>query len=102
MAQGLRHISDPEKYVARSNNWKDICEADQPYLVANTTNFPNSTIESRFTGFLQPRYLNGTFDFQGIHRIWTLRDIVPYFDDQDYEVAQLRNTRDSIESKLDT
>ncbi|KAH9219256.1 glycosyl hydrolase family 92-domain-containing protein [Leptodontidium sp. 2 PMI_412] len=64
MAQGLGHIADAEKYIARSNNWKNMYKADQISLVPNTTNFPNNTVDSGFVGFLQPRYLNGTFGFQ--------------------------------------
>ena len=39
-------------------------KADQTSYVSNTTNHPNSTVDSGFVGFLQPRYLNGTFGFQ--------------------------------------
>ena len=39
-------------------------KADQTSYVSNTTGHPNSTIDSGFVGFLQPRYLNGTFGFQ--------------------------------------
>tara|TARA_R110002060_G_scaffold57397_1_gene67640 strand:- start:326 stop:1132 length:807 start_codon:yes stop_codon:yes gene_type:complete len=42
----------------------NMYKADQTSLVSNTTDFPNSTVDSGFVGFLQPRYLNGTFGFQ--------------------------------------
>ncbi|PVH71934.1 glycoside hydrolase family 92 protein [Cadophora sp. DSE1049] len=64
MAQGLGNTADAEKYIARSNNWKNMYKADQTSFVSNTTTFPNSTVDSGFVGFLQPRYLNGTFGFQ--------------------------------------
>lgn len=37
---------------------------NQASFVSNTTLHPNSTVDSGFVGFLQPRYLNGTFGFQ--------------------------------------
>ncbi|KAH7379775.1 glycoside hydrolase family 92 protein [Cadophora sp. MPI-SDFR-AT-0126] len=64
IAQGLGNIADAEKYIARSNNWKNMYKPDQTSLVSNTTGFPNKTVDSGFVGFLQPRYLNGTFGFQ--------------------------------------
>ena len=50
MAQKLDNDADYEKYTARSNNWKNMFKADQ--------------VSDGFTGFLQPRYLNGTWGFQ--------------------------------------
>ncbi|KUJ23719.1 glycoside hydrolase family 92 protein [Mollisia scopiformis] len=64
MAKGLGNTQDAEKYVGRSSNWKNMLKADQTSFVSNTTNHPNSTVDSGFVGFLQPRYLNQTWGFQ--------------------------------------
>jgi putative alpha-1,2-mannosidase len=64
MAQGLGHFGDAEKYLTRSDNWKNMYKSDQISFVSNTTEHPNSTVDSGFVGFLQPRYLNGTFGYQ--------------------------------------
>lgn len=64
MAKGLGHTADAEKYRERSDNWKNMYKADQTSMVSNTTGHLNETIDSGFVGFLQPRYLNGTFGFQ--------------------------------------
>lgn len=64
MAQGLGKTGDAEKYLERSDNWKNMYKADQTSFVSNTTDHPDSTVDSGFVGFLQPRYLNGTFGFQ--------------------------------------
>jgi putative alpha-1,2-mannosidase len=64
MAKELGHQDDAEKYLGRSGNWKNMFKADQISLVPNTTDAPNSTVDPGFVGFLQPRYLNGTFGFQ--------------------------------------
>jgi putative alpha-1,2-mannosidase len=64
MAKGLGQTQDAEKYLGRSNNWKNMFKADQTSFVSNTTDYPNSTVDSGFIGFLQPRYLNNTWGFQ--------------------------------------
>lgn len=64
MAKGMGKTADVEKYLERSNNWKNMYKEDQTSLVSNTTDYPNSTVDSGFVGFLQTRYLNGTFGFQ--------------------------------------
>ncbi|GAB7348142.1 hypothetical protein MBLNU459_g6158t1 [Dothideomycetes sp. NU459] len=56
MALGLGHAADHEKYIARSENWKNMYKADQNSTINGT--------ETGFTGFLQPRFLNGTWGFQ--------------------------------------
>ncbi|KAL1982571.1 hypothetical protein VTN96DRAFT_1157 [Rasamsonia emersonii] len=50
MAKGLGHEDDYQKYIKRSGNWRNMFKADQTSL--------------NFTGFLQPRYPNGTWGFQ--------------------------------------
>ena len=49
-------VKDYTTYLSRSNNWKNIYKADQ-------TSFING-IDTGFTGFFQPKFLNGTWGFQ--------------------------------------
>lgn len=56
LAQALNHTADYEKYSARSSNWKNMFNAAQNSAINGT--------ETGFTGFLQPRFLNGTWGFQ--------------------------------------
>ncbi|KAI1827646.1 glycoside hydrolase family 92 protein [Xylaria intraflava] len=56
LAQGLGHNDLYEKYVARSTNWQNLWKADQ-------TSFINGN-DTGFTGFFQPKFLNGTWGFQ--------------------------------------
>ncbi|KAJ5082212.1 hypothetical protein N7532_011255 [Penicillium argentinense] len=44
-------------YLSRSGNWRNLFREDQPSFLENGTN-------TGFTGFFQPRYLNGTWGFQ--------------------------------------
>jgi len=39
-------------------------KADQTSYLNNTTDHPGEVVDSGFVGFLQPRYLNGTFGYQ--------------------------------------
>ena len=56
MAQRLGHQTDYETYMLRANNWQNMFKDDQKsYLQGKDTNF---------TGFLQPRYPNGTWGYQ--------------------------------------
>ncbi|OQE25191.1 hypothetical protein PENSTE_c006G02344 [Penicillium steckii] len=48
---------DYTKYLSRSGNWKNIYKEDQQSLLENGT-------DTGFTGFFQPKYLNGTWGFQ--------------------------------------
>lgn len=56
MAKGLGHRSDYKKYIGRSGNWQNMFLAKQTSIVHGQL--------TDFTGFLQPRYPNGTFGFQ--------------------------------------
>ncbi|OJJ49714.1 hypothetical protein ASPZODRAFT_22445 [Penicilliopsis zonata CBS 506.65] len=56
MALGLNKTSDFEKYRNRSGYWQNLWKADQ-------TSFLNA-VNTGFTGFFQPKYLNGTWGFQ--------------------------------------
>jgi putative alpha-1,2-mannosidase len=65
MAKGLGKMADAEKYLGRSDNWKNMYKADQTSFVTNSTGYPPKVpVDSGFVGFLQPRYLNGTFGYQ--------------------------------------
>jgi len=56
LAKGLGKEDDYRKYMARATNWKNLFKPDQTsYINGNDTGF---------TGFFQPRYLNGTWGFQ--------------------------------------
>ena len=48
---------DYTKYLSRSNNWKNVFKKDQKSALPNGT-------DTGFTGFFQPRYLNGTWGYQ--------------------------------------
>ncbi|RFU33211.1 hypothetical protein B7463_g3124, partial [Scytalidium lignicola] len=50
MAKGLGKTSDYNKYTARASNWKNLFNSNQTSL--------------GYTGFLQPRFLNGTWGYQ--------------------------------------
>ncbi|KAG9238045.1 glycoside hydrolase family 92 protein [Amylocarpus encephaloides] len=64
MAKGLGNMADAEKYLKRSENWRNMYKADQTSLATNTTGHIGETVDTGYIGFLQPRYLNGTFGFQ--------------------------------------
>ena len=66
MAGGLDHLDDEEKYLTRSDNWKNMYDPLQTSIVNGTTSSPTIPIDTNFTGFLQPRYLNGTLGFQDL------------------------------------
>ncbi|OQO05289.1 hypothetical protein B0A48_09056 [Cryoendolithus antarcticus] len=56
MARGLGNQADYEKYLARSEYWQNL------YL-ASQTSYINAT-NTNYTGFLQPRFSDGTFGYQ--------------------------------------
>jgi putative alpha-1,2-mannosidase len=56
IAKGMGHESDYDKYLARSGNWINMFKADQKSSI--------NGVDTGFTGFLQPRYMNGTWGFQ--------------------------------------
>ena len=58
LAAALGYTDDAAKYFNRSRNWENLFKADQ------TSNLPNSSTSTGFSGFLQPRYQNGTWGFQ--------------------------------------
>lgn len=54
MAREMGKTDDAEKYLKRSGNWINMFDAQSTSTVTG----------GGFKGFLQPRYLNGTFGFQ--------------------------------------
>ncbi|KAJ5220375.1 hypothetical protein N7468_009579, partial [Penicillium chermesinum] len=56
MAKGLGHSADYEKYLNRSGNWINMYKSDQSSSIQG--------VNTNFTGFLQPRYMNGTWGYQ--------------------------------------
>ncbi|KAL9093156.1 MAG: hypothetical protein Q9159_000515 [Coniocarpon cinnabarinum] len=58
LASGLGNSADATKYNARAENWQNLFNPSQ------TSFLLNSSTNTGFTGFFQPKYLNGTFGFQ--------------------------------------
>ncbi|RDI77443.1 hypothetical protein Vi05172_g12567 [Venturia inaequalis] len=56
MAKFTGRIADYEKYIRRSNNWKNLYKDDQISLLGN--------LSTGFVGFLQPKYYNGSWSYQ--------------------------------------
>ncbi|KAJ6145511.1 hypothetical protein N7470_009406 [Penicillium chermesinum] len=48
---------DYTTYLSRANNWKNLFKRDQKSILTNGT-------DTGFTGFFQPKYLNGTWGYQ--------------------------------------
>jgi predicted alpha-1,2-mannosidase len=48
---------DHTKYLSRAGNWQNLFKEDQESFLENGT-------DTGFTGFFQPKYLNGTWGFQ--------------------------------------
>lgn len=63
MAQALNKAADAEALFTSSGNWLNLFKEDQRSSL-NVSQDASPLVESGFTGFLQPRYLNGTFGFQ--------------------------------------
>jgi putative alpha-1,2-mannosidase len=56
LAKRMGKDSDYEKYIQRSSNWQNMFKADQRSYI--------NGVDTGFAGFLQPRYLNGTWGYQ--------------------------------------
>ncbi|KAK1728400.1 family 92 glycosyl hydrolase [Colletotrichum acutatum] len=56
LAQGLGEGQLHDKYISRSMNWQNLWKADQKSLINGT--------DTGFSGFFQPKYMNGTWGFQ--------------------------------------
>jgi predicted alpha-1,2-mannosidase len=56
LAQGLGESDLYNKYSQRSTNWQNLWKEDQTSTIRGS--------DSGFTGFFQPKYLNGTWGYQ--------------------------------------
>lgn len=56
VAQDLGNEDGHAKYLARASNWQNLFKADQTSKI--------NGVDSGFTGFFQPKFLNGTWGFQ--------------------------------------
>lgn len=56
LAQGLGQTDLYNKYFARSTNWYNLWKSDQTSSI--------NSVDTGFTGFFQPKYLNATWGFQ--------------------------------------
>jgi putative alpha-1,2-mannosidase len=56
LANALGKKSDHTKYSRRATNWKNLFKPDQTSSI--------NGVDTGFTGFFQPKYLNGTWGFQ--------------------------------------
>lgn len=63
MAHGLNKTADAEKYIESSGYWANLYKEDQTSFL-NISQDDGPLVESGYTGFLMPKYLNGTFGFQ--------------------------------------
>lgn len=64
MAAGLNQTADVEALAASADNWQHLFKADQTSLLNVSQTVQGPLVDSGFTGFLMPRYLNGTFGYQ--------------------------------------
>lgn len=63
MAKGLNKTADAEKYIESSGYWVNLYKEDQKSYL-NISQDQSPWVDSGYTGFLMPKYLNGTFGFQ--------------------------------------
>lgn len=56
MARGLNKMGDAEKYESTSGYWQNLFQKDQKSFIHGA--------DTGFTGFFQPKYLNGTWGYQ--------------------------------------
>ncbi|KAL4895362.1 glycosyl hydrolase family 92-domain-containing protein [Aspergillus ambiguus] len=56
MAKHMGHQEDYEKYIKRASNWINVYKADQRSSI--------NGVYTGYTGFVQPRYLNGSWAYQ--------------------------------------
>ncbi|KAG5983383.1 hypothetical protein E4U55_000059 [Claviceps digitariae] len=65
MAKIMNKTGDAEKYLERSKNWKNMFHpTSRSRLNITGSHDLDDLVDSGFQGFLQPRYLNGTFGYQ--------------------------------------
>ncbi|KAK4169965.1 glycoside hydrolase [Cladorrhinum sp. PSN259] len=85
IAAGLNKTTDQAKYLESSGNWQNLYKADQ------NSSWWNST-DTGFTGFFQPRFLNGTWGYQNPLNCSNL---------DSFSVCSLQNTgRETFESSI--
>ncbi|TPX14021.1 uncharacterized protein E0L32_000415 [Thyridium curvatum] len=85
MAEKLGKKAEKEKYLERSGNWENLYKADQ------VSRFWNGT-DTGFTGFFQPKFLNGT---------WAYQDPLNCSNLDNFSVCSLQNTgRETFESSI--
>lgn len=56
VAKRMGHDSDYEKYLMRASNWQNMFKDDQRSTI--------NGVDTGYMGFMQPRYLNGTWGYQ--------------------------------------
>ncbi|KAF3000606.1 hypothetical protein E8E14_001135 [Neopestalotiopsis sp. 37M] len=56
LADGLGKTDLYDKYIQRSTNWKNLWKEDQTSIIRGN--------DSGYTGFFQPKYMNGTWGYQ--------------------------------------
>ncbi|KAF7629438.1 hypothetical protein AFLA_013154 [Aspergillus flavus NRRL3357] len=56
VAKRMGHDSDYEKYLMRASNWQNMFKDDQRSTI--------NGVDTGYVGFMQPRYLNGTWGYQ--------------------------------------
>ncbi|KAI1502125.1 glycoside hydrolase family 92 protein [Biscogniauxia marginata] len=61
MARGLGLTADASKYLQRSRNWRNLFNAEQEDRYRDGM---GKVLTTDFTGFVQPRYRNGTWRYQ--------------------------------------
>ncbi|CAK7211562.1 hypothetical protein SCUCBS95973_001157 [Sporothrix curviconia] len=84
-AAGLGSAAEEATYLARSSNWRNLYKADEPSLWWNGT-------DTGFTGFFQPRNLNGT---------WSYQNPLNCSNPDEYSTCSLQNTgRETFESSI--
>lgn len=64
LARALNHSSNFQKYATRSTYWRNLFDPTSTSILNLTTPTGWNFTDSSFHGFLQPRYLNGTFGYQ--------------------------------------
>ncbi|KAI0173550.1 glycoside hydrolase family 92 protein [Hypoxylon sp. FL1284] len=63
MARGLGHKDDEAKYLQRSGNWKNLFNPGQDDKYMDEL---GDVVQSKFKGFMQPRFRNGTWHYQNV------------------------------------
>jgi len=64
IASSLNQTDDSEKYAARSKNWQNLFKSDTTSFIGGINGTSVNGVNTGFTGFFQPRYLNQTWGYQ--------------------------------------